>query len=96
MGSLESLRNSNRSSVIDALRRRGSASRSDLARLTGLSRTTVSSLVAELIRAGQITETDDRARPHKGGSGRPPVLVRLSAPAGGVVGGRVRDIRLPR
>ena len=46
-------------------------SRADLVRASGLSRTTVSSLVAELIRAGQVTETDDRGRPHKGGSGPP-------------------------
>ncbi len=61
-------------------------SRADLARGTGLSRTTVSSLVTELIGIGRITEIADRGRPHKGGSGRPPVLVALSAPAGGVAG----------
>ena len=36
----------NRLRVVDALRRAGTASRSDLARATGLSRTTVASLVA--------------------------------------------------
>jgi DNA-binding MarR family transcriptional regulator len=63
VGSLESLRNSNRSRVIDALRRRGSASRSDLARLTGLSRTTVTTLVADLHDRGLIVEeAGDHAR----------------------------------
>jgi predicted NBD/HSP70 family sugar kinase len=85
-GALERLRATNQRTVIGLLAGEGPMSRADLVRSSGLSRTTVSSLVAELIRAGQITETEDRARPHKGGSGRPPVLVRLSAPAGGVVG----------
>ena len=35
-------------------------SRADLVRGTGLSRTTVSSLVADLIRSGHVSETADR------------------------------------
>src|SRR5262245_47400657 len=85
-GALERLRAANQRSVLGLLAGEGPMSRADLVRASGLSRTTVSSLVAELIRTGQATEPDDRARPHKGGSGRPPVLVRLSAPTGGVVG----------
>jgi predicted NBD/HSP70 family sugar kinase len=85
-GALERLRAGNQRAVLGLLAGEGPMSRADLVRASGLSRTTVSSLVAELIRAGQVTETDDRARPHKGGSGRPPVLVRLSAPSGGVAG----------
>jgi predicted NBD/HSP70 family sugar kinase len=85
-GALERLRAGNQRAVLGLLAGEGPMSRADLVRASGLSRTTVSSLVAELIRTGQVAETDDRARPHKGGSGRPPVLVRLSAPSGGVVG----------
>ncbi|WP_028651064.1 ROK family transcriptional regulator [Nocardioides halotolerans] len=85
-GALERLRAANQRTVLGLLAGEGPMSRADLVRASGLSRTTVSSLVADLIRTGQVTETDDRARPHKGGSGRPPVQVRLSAPAGGVVG----------
>src|SRR3954453_21657687 len=85
-GALERLRAGNQRAVLGLLAGEGPMSRADLVRASGLSRTTVSSLVAELIGAGQVIETDDRARPHKGGSGRPPVLVRLSAPTGGVVG----------
>ena len=85
-GALERLRAANQRAVVGLLAGEGPMSRADLVRASGLSRTTVSSLVAELIRGGQVTETDDRARPHKGGSGRPPVLVRLSAPAGAVAG----------
>jgi predicted NBD/HSP70 family sugar kinase len=85
-GALERLRAANQRTVLGLLAGEGPMSRADLVRSSGLSRTTVSSLVADLIRTGHVTETDDRARPHKGGSGRPPVVVRLSAPAGAVAG----------
>ncbi len=48
VGSLEALRELNKLRVIDALRQRGTASRSELARHTGLSRTTVATLVSDL------------------------------------------------
>ena len=51
-GSLEALRELNRLRVIDALRQRGTASRSDIARHTGLSRTTVTTLVSDLQAKG--------------------------------------------
>jgi predicted NBD/HSP70 family sugar kinase len=85
-GSLERLRATNRRALLAVLASRGPTSRADLARATGLSRTTVSSLVAELIHSGQAAETPDRGRPHKGGSGRPPVLVTLTVAAGVVAG----------
>lgn len=85
-GSLERLRAANRRAITSLLATDGPMSRADLVRGSGLSRTTVSSLVGELVASGQVTETNDRARPHKGGSGRPPVLLVLSAPEGGVAG----------
>ncbi|MDQ4085680.1 MAG: ROK family transcriptional regulator [Actinomycetota bacterium] len=85
-GSLESLRLGNRRAVLDALTRKGVLSRADIARHTGLSRTTVSGLVHELIRDGVVTESTDRTRPHKGGSGRPPTVLTLGTPPGVVVG----------
>lgn len=85
-GSLERLRAANTRAIVGLLAGEGPMSRADLARGTGLSRTTVSSLVAALIATGQVTETTARGRPHKGGSGRPPVLVTLSAPTGCVAG----------
>src|SRR5215469_3607205 len=51
-GSLESLRERNRRRVLSALRVAGITSRAELARRTGLSRTTVSSLIADLVRDG--------------------------------------------
>jgi predicted NBD/HSP70 family sugar kinase len=84
--SLERLRENNLRAITTLLALEGPTSRADLVRSTGLSRTTVSSLVADLISSGQVVETSDRGRPHKGGSGRPPLLVALSTPAGGVAG----------
>lgn len=52
------LRERNRLMVIDVLRRRGNASQADIARETGLSRTSVSNLVAELREAGLVVERD--------------------------------------
>lgn len=83
---LERLRSANRKSVVALLAAEGPLSRADLARATGLSRTTVSTLVADLVAAGQVVETNDRGTPHKGGSGRPPLLISL-APGSGVVAG---------
>jgi predicted NBD/HSP70 family sugar kinase/biotin operon repressor len=86
-GSLESLRERNRLRVIDALRTRGAISRADIARQTGLSRSTVSSLVGDLQAAGLVIEreTDGTAAAGPQG-GRPPVLLALDQSAGAVVG----------
>jgi predicted NBD/HSP70 family sugar kinase/biotin operon repressor len=84
--SLERLRAANRRAVLGALVGHGPQSRADLARSTSLSRTTISSLVHDLIAAGQAVETTERGRPHKGGSGRPPLLVAATAVHGAVAG----------
>jgi predicted NBD/HSP70 family sugar kinase/biotin operon repressor len=85
-GALERLREGNRRAITSLLAGEGPMSRADLARGTGLSRTTISSLVTDLIGSGDIVETTDRGRPHKGGSGRPPLLVALRTPQGVVAG----------
>jgi predicted NBD/HSP70 family sugar kinase len=73
--------------VIDALRRRGSASRSDLARLTGLSRTTVTTLVADLHTRGLIVEeSHGPAHAETGSRGRRPAFLRLAPSAGAALG----------
>jgi glucokinase-like ROK family protein len=77
------LRERNSARVIDALRRRGTASRSDLARLTGLSRTTVGNVVAELQERGVVVADEP---PDAHGRGRPPVLLRFDPSAGVAVG----------
>jgi len=69
--------------VVDALRREGRASRSELVRTTGLSRTTVGSVVAELLARGLVVE-DQETEP--AGRGRRATRLRLDAAAGVAVG----------
>jgi glucokinase-like ROK family protein len=86
-GSLRSLRELNRGRVIDAFRGRGTASRAEIARATGLSRSTVSSIVADLIESGLLTEQGEATGvAHGEGGGRPPVLLSLNPSAGMAVG----------
>jgi DNA-binding transcriptional ArsR family regulator len=79
-------RRTNRLRVIETLYRRPATSRSDLARLTGLSRATISTLVDELGRAGLVSERAeaDGSRPRN--TGRPPVLLSLAPTAAFAVG----------
>ena len=84
--SLAQLRRSNLHAITALLGSGGPQSRADLARGSGLSRTTVSSLVSDLLAAGIVVETADRGTPYKGGSGRPPLLVALALRPGGVAG----------
>lgn len=83
VGSLGSLRELNRRRVVEALVHAGSASRSELARLTGLSRTTVATVVADLQERGLVREGQDE---QVSGRGRPPVMLSLDASAGAVIG----------
>src|SRR6201991_1704050 len=86
-GSLEALREANRVRVVDALRREGSASRTDLVKLTGLSRTTITTLVGDLQARGLVIEDGNGGdRGERRGRGPPPVLLRLAPPAGAAVG----------
>ena len=86
-GSLESLRGRNRLRVVDALRRHGLLSRADLARMTGLSRSTISTLVGDLEDRGFVEErTGPGPAPRAPVLGRPPVLLQLARAAGVAVG----------
>jgi predicted NBD/HSP70 family sugar kinase len=82
---LVSLREANRKRVIDALRERGVASRADLARITGLSRSTVSTIVTDLLEAGLVGERDGLPD-GEAHAGRPPVMVSLNRSAGVALG----------
>jgi predicted NBD/HSP70 family sugar kinase len=86
-GSLESLRARNRARALAVLGRRGAASQADIVRETGLSRTTVSSLVAELLNDGLVIERADSERQSPSPSGgRPATLLSLEPSSGGFVG----------
>ena len=84
-GSLRSLRERNRLQVLEVVRGSGSVSRADIARRTGLARSTVSTLVNELLGAGLLVE---RGAPDDGNTtqGRPPVLLSFDPGAGAVIG----------
>jgi predicted NBD/HSP70 family sugar kinase/biotin operon repressor len=75
----------NRGRVVAALREAGAASRAQLARRTGLSRTTVASVVDELERSGVLVEqVDDAGASPRGG--RPPRLLSFTRSAGVAIG----------
>src|SRR5919109_4903553 len=84
-GSAPSLRASNRLRVIQALQLLGVTSRADLARHTGLSRSTVSTIVAGLQAEGMVVDRDPDGRAAPGG-GRPPALIALDPRAGFAIG----------
>lgn len=86
VGSLSSLRELNRLRVLEVVRARGAVSRADIARQTGLARSTVSGLVRELARTGLVVEQDDARDSGPSQSGRPPVLLTLDPGAGTVLG----------
>src|SRR3954453_22815454 len=82
-GALHQLRTANRRHVIETLRSNGGMTRSALARSTGLSRTTISTLLNELIEQGIVSEMT--AVPERRGAGRAATLVRLDHSAGAAV-----------
>ena len=67
--------------MIDALRERGVASRADLARMTELSRSTISTIVGDLIETGLAVERDGQPE-GESHAGRPGVMVALDSSAG--------------
>ena len=71
--------------MVDGLRARGTASRAELARITGLSRSTVSTIVAALIESGLAAEVDGHPE-GEAHAGRPPVMVSLNRSAGLALG----------
>lgn len=83
-GTLGWLRGRNRERVVGALRERGRISQADIARLTGLSRTTVHTLVSEMKDAGVVREVEAGVPDSRGG--RPAVLLVLRDSSLAVVG----------
>jgi predicted NBD/HSP70 family sugar kinase len=81
-----SLRQMNRLRVIEMLYRQPGSSRTDLARWTGLSRATVSTLVEELGDAGVVEEREGPNGEGPRPTGRPPVLLSLVPGAAFAVG----------
>ncbi len=80
-----SLREANRIRIAEALRRHGKGSRGDLGRWTGLSRSTVAALVADLQLQGLLLESVDGGARDQG-RGRPASMLRLNPSAAAVIG----------
>jgi predicted NBD/HSP70 family sugar kinase len=89
-GSLSALRDSNRLRVIEAVQQRGGASRAELVRVTGLSRSTVSSVVADLLAERVLVEQHDQPDSAPGGVGRPATQLTLNPDIGALVGVHLR------
>jgi len=68
------------------LRERGAMSRAELARAAGLSNSTVSTAVAQLVAAGVVIDSDEKLRPAGNAAGRPGRAVSLNPRAGAAVG----------
>ncbi len=81
-GNRELIRRMNRNLVLNIIKSRGPISRTDIARLSGLSLATVSGITAELIEKGLVHEMGAG----QSTGGRRPVLLRLNHQAGFVVG----------
>ena len=86
-GTLGWLRERNRQRVLGALRERGHTSQADIARVTGLSRTTVSKVVGELKRAGLVDSLEvKRSDSHRVRGGRPSLQLALRESSTAVLG----------
>ena len=82
----EDTRRHHRALLLQLLFRHGPASRADLARSSGLTRVTVSDVVAGLVAEGLLTEQKSgSADPVQGRVGKPPVLVQLAGEARQIV-----------
>ncbi len=75
-GSADSLRRRNLAALLTIVHREGAASRSSLTRRTGLNRSTVGGLVAELVERGLVVEGEPEA---PAGVGRPSPVVRAAS-----------------
>ncbi len=83
-GSQASLREGNRRRVVWLLRSQGPMTRADLSRAAGVSRSTISAVVAGLIEEGLVEERGETLA--RGQAGRPGSLVTLNPSAGIAVG----------
>jgi predicted NBD/HSP70 family sugar kinase/DNA-binding MarR family transcriptional regulator len=77
--------------IVRALSERGSLSGAQIARLTGLARSTVSTAVAELRQSGLVTEADNPAGPGAKSVGRPGTVLTLNPEAGTCIGVHLSD-----
>lgn len=87
----EHARSHNRSLVLQTLYRNGQQSRADLARNTGLTKVTISDLIAELLTAGIVVETGQR---ESSGPGKPAVDLDIARSRWQIIGIDLSDAEL--
>jgi len=75
-----------RQAVVHLLRERGTLSRAEIARATGMSRSTVSGLISELVADELVLELGTRLPPAGGRAGRPAAAVMLNPATGEAIG----------
>jgi Transcriptional regulator/sugar kinase len=80
----DEMRKRNRALVIDAVRRAGQPSRTEIAGMTGLSHSTISAIAAVLIEEGTMREAGT-GEPGAARRGRPQVAIALNSKAASVV-----------
>jgi len=90
-GRRDLIRDLNRTLVLNLVRERSALSRADLARISGLSPSTVTAITASLLDDGFLLEDDQPASPGTGTGviGRPATPLRVDPGAGHVVGIKV-------
>lgn len=81
-------RDINRRIILNVIRTRQPVSRADVARLTGLQRSTVSLIADQLIEEGWIAEGELGRLPR----GRRPIYLYMNAERGGIIGVNVRPV----
>jgi predicted NBD/HSP70 family sugar kinase len=79
IGDLQLVKRMNRSVLLRLLRSHPGVSRAELSVLSGLTKSTVSTAVRELIEEGWLDEGSDEAVAHKQGQGRPSTPLSLSS-----------------
>jgi glucokinase len=81
------MRKLNAALLLNIIRDKGLVSRAELARLSGLTKPTVSSQVADLIERGIVVEDGEGAPDARGG--KPPMLLRFDAHSGCIVAAEI-------
>ena len=91
VGHRDLLRDLNRTLVLNLVRERGPLSRADVARLSGLSPSTVTAVTASLLRDDYLREDEagGGAGPGSGSIGRPATMLHVNPGAGHVIGIKV-------
>ena len=87
LGNRELIRAINRSTILNSIKTHGAIPRAEIARLTGLSPATVTSITAELIQDNLVFEKESG----DSSGGRPPIMLAINPNGGCVVGIKVME-----